>query len=405
MLKLLSILALYCANILLASPLQDAIDNAKEGSILTLNPGVYEGNIVINKALTITSKADGVVIKGSGEGSVIKITSSYVTLKNFRITHSGSRHDKLDSAISIEKVKHCEINGLTIDDSLFGIDTQMMNNSKIINNYITSKDTVVGLRGDGIRLWYSNDNLIENNHLYKSRDMVVWYSHNNNIISNKAEYCRYSLHFMHAGKNYVKNNRFEFNSVGLFLMYSIDSVVSGNTIKSSLGATGMGIGLKDVSNITIEDNTIIYNAQGLYIDRSPFEPDSKNFIKNNKIYYNSEAMHFHSLSENNHISDNSFKGNIEDVINDSIDVKTHKNYFVGNFYDRYEGFDKNKDNIGDAPHKEYQYADKLWIYNESVKFFYGSPVISFLNFLAKLAPFSEPVFLFEDKKPLLQERG
>jgi len=403
--RLISIFTLLSVNILFASPLQDAIDNAKDGSILTLNPGIYEGNIVIKKPLSIIGAEDGVVIRGSGTGSVVKIKSSYVTLKNLRITHSGERHDTLDAAISVEKVKHCEMNNLRIDDALFGIDTQMMHNSKIINNYITSKDSVIGLRGDGIRLWYSNDNIIENNHLYKSRDMVVWYSHNNHIISNRAEHCRYSLHFMHSGKNYVENNRYEFNSVGMFLMYSIDTIVSNNIIKSALGPTGMGIGLKDVSNVTLENNTVIYNAQGLYIDRSPFEPDSKNYISNNKIFYNSEAIHFHSLSENNQITNNSFKGNIEDVINDSVDVKTHNNYFSENYYDRYEGFDRNRDNIGDAPHREYQYADKLWLYNSSVKFFYGSPVISFLNFLAKLAPFSEPLFLFEDKKPLLSEKG
>jgi len=403
--RLISIIALLSWNLLYASPLQEAIDRAKEGSILTLNPGIYEGNIVIDKPLTIVGKDRGVVIKGNGSGSVVKIKSSYVTLKNLRITHSGDRHDTLDAAISIEEAKHCEINSLTIDDTLFGIDTQMMHNSKIVNNYITSKDLPVGLRGDGIRLWYSNDNIIKNNHLHRSRDMVVWYSHNNHIISNRAEHCRYSLHFMHSGKNFVRDNSYEFNSVGMFLMYSKDSIVTGNTIKSSLGATGMGIGLKDVSNVTLENNTVIYNAKGMYIDRSPYDPGSKNYIAKNKIFYNSEAIHFHSLSQNNHITGNIFKGNIEDVINDSIDVKTHNNLFLANYYDRYEGFDRNRDNIGDSPHKEYQYADKLWLYNADVKFFYGSPVISFLNFLAKLAPFSEPLFLFEDKKPQLEEKG
>lgn len=404
MFKLISLLVILPMT-LFSSPLQDAIDKAQEGSILTLNAGIYEGNIIIDKPLTIIGKEEGVVIKGEGKGSVILIRSSYVTLKNLRITHSGSRHDKLDAAISIVKAKHCEINGLHIDDALFGIDMQMMHNSKIINNYITSKDDLVGLRGDGIRLWYSNDNIIKNNHLYKSRDMVVWYSHNNQIIANRAEYCRYSLHFMHSGKNYVQDNRYEFNSVGMFLMYSIDTIASNNVIKSSLGATGMGIGLKDTSNITLKDNTIIYNAQGLYIDRSPFEPGSKNYILNNKILYNAEAMHFHSLSENSDIINNTFKGNMEDVVNDSIDVKTHNNNFARNFYDRYEGFDRDGDNIGDSSHKEYQYADKLWLYNPNVKFFYASPVISLLNFLAKLAPFSEPVFLFEDQEPKLMERG
>ncbi len=388
-----------------ASPLQDAIDNAEAGSIIRLNPGVYKGKLIINKPITIEGKSDGVVINGEGEGTVVTIRSSYVTLKNLTITNSGARHEKLDAAISIADASQCEISNCTITDCLFGIDMQMVNNSIISNNTITSKGYDLGLRGDGLRLWYSNDNLVQKNSLIKSRDMVVWYSHGNRIEENFGEYCRYSLHFMYAGKNYVHNNRYQYNSVGIFFMYSQDTIATGNIIKSSLGATGMGIGLKDVSNFTIKDNTVLYNAQGIYIDRSPFEPDTNNFIENNKILYNAEALHFHSLSENNVIKGNTLLGNIEDIVNDSRGSKTNDNDFEGNYWDSYAGFDRDGDNIGDTPHRVYQYADKLWLYNPEVKFFYGSPVISLLNFLAKLAPFSEPIFLLEDAKPRLREKG
>ena len=388
-----------------ASALQEAIDNAEAGSIIKLSPGTYRGNIVITKPITIEGKAKGVVIDGNGKGTVVTVRSSYVTLKNLTIKNSGSRHENLDCGISIGDSSQCEVSDCTIIDCLFGIDMQMTNNSIIQNNYITSKDFDLGLRGDGLRLWYSNDNLIKGNRLIKSRDMVVWYSHGNTIEENFAEHCRYSLHFMYAGKNYVRNNSYQYNSVGIFFMYSQDTIATGNIIKSSLGATGMGIGLKDVSNFTIKDNTVIYNAQGLYIDRSPFEPDTNNFIEGNKILYNAEALHFHSLSENNIIKDNTLLGNIEDIVNDSRGSKTDENDFEGNYWDSYAGFDRNNDNIGDTPHKVYQYADKLWLYNPEVKFFYGSPVISLLNFLAKLAPFSEPVFLLEDAKPRLREKG
>ncbi len=239
------------------------------------------------------------VIDAEGKGTVITIKSSYVTIKNLRITNSGDRHENLDSAISIAEGKHCEISNCVIDDCLFGIDMQMVSNSIISNNKITSKDLDLGLRGDGLRLWYSNDNIIKNNSLVKSRDMVVWYSHGNEIVDNSGEHGRYSLHFMHAGKNIVKNNHYKFNSVGIFFMYSKDTIATGNTVRSSLGATGMGIGLKDVSNFTLKDNSIIYCAQGIYIDRSPFEPDAKNWLIGNKFLYNAEAIHFHSLSENN----------------------------------------------------------------------------------------------------------
>ena len=393
------------SNVSYANVLQEAIDRAPAGSIIKLPAGVYKGKITINKPLSIIGQEEGVIIDGEGEGTVIRTKGSFITLKNLKIIGSGERHDKLDAAISMVEGKQCEVSNCVIEDTLFGIDMQMISNSIISNNTITSKDLDLGLRGDGLRLWYSNDNIVTKNALVRSRDMVVWYSHGNVISENSGEYCRYSLHFMHAGKNLVKNNRYRYNSVGIFFMYSQDTVATGNIIKSSLGATGMGIGLKDVSNFTIKDNTVIYCAQGIYIDRSPFEPDTHNWIEGNKILYNSEALHFHSLSENNVIRDNVLKGNIEDIVNDSRGSKTDENEIVGNYWDNYEGFDKNGDNIGDTPHKVYQYADQLWVYNPDVKFFYGSPVISLLNFLAKLAPFSKPLFLLEDKQPKVRIEG
>ncbi|MDD3441762.1 MAG: nitrous oxide reductase family maturation protein NosD [Sulfurimonas denitrificans] len=403
--KLIFALLVLFLPLLEANILQEAIDNAPSGSILRLPAGVYKGNIIINKPLTIIGKEAGVIIDGENKGTVIKVKSSFVTLKNLKIIGSGDRHENIDAAIVLSEVKQCEVSDCIIDDCLFGIDLQMVNNSIISNNTITSKDFELGLKGDGLRLWYSNDNIIKKNSLIRSRDMVIWYSHGNLIEENFGEYCRYSLHFMYAGKNHVINNRYQYNSVGIFFMYSKDTVATGNFIKSSLGATGMGIGLKEVTNFTIKNNTILYCAQGMYIDRSPFEPDTNNWIEENKILYNSEALHFHSMSESNIIKNNKIMGNIEDVVNDGGSSKTYNNEIVQNYWDNYEGFDRNGDNIGDTPHKVYQYADQLWIYNPGVKFFYGSPVISLLNFLAKLAPFTKPLFLFEDKEPIVKIKG
>jgi len=388
-----------------SSALQRAIDNAPDGSILKLPAGIYKGGITINKPITIVGKEDGVIIDGEGNGTVITAKGSYITLKNLHIIGSGDRHENLDAAIKLSDGKQCEISDCVIEDCLFGIDLQMINNSIISNNHIRSKDMDLGMRGDGLRLWYSNDNIVKKNRLIRSRDMVVWYSHGNEIVDNYGRENRYSLHFMYAGKNIIKNNTYELNSVGIFFMYSQDSIATGNVIKSSLGATGMGIGLKDVSNFILKENTILYNAQGLYIDRSPFEPDTHNWIEGNKILYNAEALHFHSLSERNIIKDNVIMGNIEDVVNDSRGSKTNENEIAGNYWDKYEGFDRDGDNVGDTPHKIYQYADQLWVYNPDVKFFYASPVISLLNFLAKLAPFTKPLFLMEDEKPQVKIKG
>jgi len=387
-----------------ANSLQDAIDAAKAGSKLELPAGEYRGNIVINKPLIIDGKNQKAKIIGEGKGTVIKVRSNYVTLKNLTILHSGSQHEKVDAAVSVIKANHVTIDNCKIKDTLFGIDFQEVDNSNITNNYIRSKNFDLGLRGDAVRLWYSNDNNVSNNYITHSRDMVVWYSHGNIISHNFGEYSRYSLHFMYAGKNHVFSNTYEHNSVGIFFMYSQDTVATNNIIKSSIGTTGLGIGLKDCSNFTLKNNTLIYCARGLYIDRSPFQPNQKNIIEGNKILYNAVGVFFHSLSINNYFSKNIFKGNIDTVYDDDqVNLHSVKNHWTKNYWDDYEGFDKNQDGVGDTPYTLYYYADRMWILNPNIKFFYGSSVVSIMNFLAKLAPLSEPVKLLEDKKPLMSE--
>ncbi len=397
------LLLLLFSLLLEANLLQDAIDNAPKGSKLELPKGIYTGNIMIDKPLMIVGDNQETIIEGDGNGTVIKIKSSFVTLKNLTIRHSGEEHERVDAGVRLEKVNHCHIINNHLEDVLFGIDLQQSNENNISHNFITSKPFDLGLRGDAIRLWYSTDNILTYNHVTKSRDFVIWYSHGNLIAHNYGEYGRYSLHFMYTGKNIVKDNEFVHNSVGIFFMYSQDTVATGNIVKNSMGTTGLGIGLKDCSNYTIKDNTIIYCARGLYLDRSPFEPDTVNHIENNKILYNSEGIHFHSLSLHNIFNGNIIKGNIEAVINDSYNTRVTENVWDGNYWDDYEGFDKDGDGVGDRAHNLYYYADKLWLLNPNVKFFYGSPVISILNFLAKLAPISEPVKLLTDKHPKMME--
>ncbi len=399
------LLLVSLSMLLFASMLQEAIDKAPAGSKIALPKGVFKGPILIDKPLMITGEGNETVIDGGGHGTVVSVRSSNVILKNIAIRNSGKEHEKIDAGISIKNAGFVTVDHVNITDCLFGIDMQMVHDSKISHCFISSKPFSLGIRGDGMRLWYSNDNILDHNHLFKSRDFVVWYSHGNKILHNVGEYGRYSLHFMYAGRNLVKGNIYRHNSVGIFFMYSRDTVAEDNVIVSSVGTTGMGIGLKDADNFVIRHNTILYCAKGMYLDRSPFDPSRRNKIESNKILYNSIGMHFHSLSIHNDITHNIFKGNMENVYDDSGRIHSVQNNWYRNYWDDYQGIDKNGDGIGDIPYTLYYYADKIWLLNPNVRFFYGSPVISILNFLAKLAPFSEPVKLLTDPEPLMYEEG
>lgn len=386
-----------------ANVLQKVIDDAENGAVIKLPKGLYRGKIVINKPLTIDGIDKGAIIHGNGVGSVIEINSPNVTIKNLTIRGSGSGHDGIDSAVSIKNAFFVNILNNRIEDCLFGINLDKVNQSKIEDNYITSKPVSLGVRGDAIRMWYSNENSIARNKIYKSRDSVVWYSSGNRIEDNVGSYCRYSLHFMYAGKNLVQNNYFEHNSVGIFFMYSSGTTAINNTIKNSIGSFGVGIGMKDASNFKLYNNTLVYNARGLYIDQSPYQPGSVNSYEKNNILYNTVGIQFHATLHRSLFYDNNLKGNMETVVNDTPQSKMASlNEWAGNYFDDYEGLDRNKDGIGDIPYINKAYADKLWLYNSSIKFFYGSPAMSLLNFLAKLIPFSEPNLLIRDDKPRLR---
>lgn len=391
----------FCAY-LHGSLLQKAIDEAQNGDIIELGSGVYEGNIIINKALTIDGKDKRAIIKGDGKGDVITITHSNVKILNLRIENSANSHSDLSSAIKCDNANSVYIINNDIQNALFGINFKQCHNAKITHNTITSKDVDLGLRGDAIRLWYSHNNLIAQNHIYKSRDMVVWYSSNNIIKENFGEQSRYSLHFMYAGKNLVQNNTFKHNSVGIFFMFSQGSLVENNVISNSSGAFGVGIGLKDTSDFIIRNNTLSHNARGFYIDQSPFQPNSVNVYENNKILYNVAGLHFHATLHKSIFENNDFIGNIEVAINDTPESNMSLNEFQFNFFDEYEGFDRDKDGFGDIAYKHYAYLDTLWHYYPNLRFFYGTAVMSGLNFLAKLAPFSKPTLIITDTKPKMK---
>ena len=384
-----------------ANILQESIDKAPMGATITLSSGIYEGDIIITKPLTIIGKEKDVIIKGTGKGTVITVKSSHVILKNLQIENSGYRMENLDAAIELHHVKSCEVNHCRLTHTLYGINMNMVEDSIITNNYITSRTNTVSFRGDALKIWYANNNIIKNNTIDHTRDVTLTYSHQNNIEGNTFLNNRFGLHFSMSHHNTIQNNLFKYNSVGILLMGIKDTNISHNQILSSKGAAGIAVVADKVSNFHFSYNILKYNAKALYIDTKGNEKDRQRFITHNLIAYNGEALHFHASIKNNVITDNVIQGNMDDIVKDTRDGYTTNNLIAYNYWDRYEGFDKDGDNIGDTSHKNYLYADQLWQYDHQVKFFYGTPIMSIINFLSKVAPFIKPVLLLEDTKPLV----
>jgi nitrous oxidase accessory protein len=379
-------------------PLQPLLDAAQPGAVVQPAPGTYRGPVVLDKPIAIDGRGQ-VTIDAGGQGSVVLLDTDGATLRGLRLTGSGNSHNAIDAGVQV-RGNFNVIKDNRIDDCLFGVDLQQSEHNIVRRNQIASKAVALGVRGDAIRLWYSFHNQVTDNRIRDSRDMVVWYSRDNLIARNDARRGRYSLHFMYSQHNEVLDNHYEDNSVGIFLMYSDGVVVRGNHIAKASGPTGIGIGFKETSDVTIEDNRVLYNAVGLYLDVSPYQPDTTNRIRNNLIAYNGIAVRFLNDWQGNQFSANRFKGNITQVVVEGGD-SAKRNQWDGNYWDDYEGFDRDGDGVGDTPYELFGYADRIWMDVPPAQFFKGSPMLEVLDFLERLAPFSEPDLLLRDSRPAL----
>lgn len=380
-------------------PFQELVDNAPAGSVLKPPPGIYAGPVTIDKPLTIDGGGK-VTIDAGDKGTVMMLNAGNVVVRGIHLTGSGDSHDTDDSCLDV-RGNHNLIENNVIDNCLFGIDLKQVNDSIVRGNQIKSKDFELGVRGDGLRLWYSNNNLIEKNQIIDSRDTVAWYSHKNVFRENLGRRSRYSLHFMFANENIVESNQFYDNAVGIYFMYTEGGAARNNVISHATGATGMGIGFKESSGTLIENNEIIYCGIGIGSDLSPFQPDSTIEIKGNRFAYNGIGILFNSETGGNNLRDNIFEGNLTQVTygGRGDNSNSGKNFWQGNYWDDYQGFDRDGDGFGDQVHENYAYADQIWIELPVARFFRSSPVMELLDFLERLAPFSTPDLILRDEKP------
>jgi nitrous oxidase accessory protein len=376
--------------------LQELIDRTPDGGVLRPPAGSYAGPIVVRRPITIDGQGR-VRIDSGGEGTVVRLLTSGATIRGLTLVNSGSNHDKLDAGVQVRGHGN-RIEDNVIEDCLFGVDLQQSNDNVVANNRIRSKPVEMGMRGDSVRLWYSRNNEIRDNEISNVRDMVVWYSAHNRIVGNRVSNSRYALHFMYADANRVEGNHYDGNMVGVFLMYSDGVVLRGNVITGSMGATGMGVGFKESSDVTLEDNEIIHCARGLYLDISPYEPDTTNRFLGNRFAYNGTGVVFHNDWEGNVFRANTFDENFTQVAVRG-GGSAGRNVWDGNRWDDYRGFDRDGDGIGDTAYDLFSYADRIWQMLPEAAFFRGSPLFEVIDFLDRLAPFTAPTRVLRDSAP------
>jgi nitrous oxidase accessory protein len=322
----------------------NAIKIASPHDTIQINSGIYfEKNIVIRKPVVIRGVGHP-VIDGESKFEILSIMSSDVTVEGIEFRHGGRSSVNDLAGVKVYISRNVFIRNNILNEMFFGIYFQACTNCWAVNNIIHSTGNTEVQSGNGIHCWKSDSMHIINNRITGQRDGIYFeFVTNSRIENNVSEMnIRYGLHFMFSHFNSYTNNTFNRNGAGVAVMYTHDIKMYGNTFSNNWGGAAYGLLLKDISNSTIINNKFIENTTGIYMEGS-----SRLKMNNNEFSSNGYALKIQASCDDNVITENNFTGNTFDVTTNGSLVQ---NDFDGNYWDKYDGYDLDRNGIGDVPH-------------------------------------------------------
>jgi nitrous oxidase accessory protein len=392
-----------CRQVSPGTPLAAAIEATPAGGALCLAPGVYAGPVTIDRGVTVWGPRDAVIRSGGG-GTTVRLRGAGPRLQGVTVDGSGGRFDLLDAAVAV-RGDDAVVEGVRVIRAVFGLLVERSRRATVRGNHVIGPGgRALGLRGDGIRLWETDDSTIEGNLVEDARDLVVWYSRRNRIADNQVRGGRYGTHFMYSHGNTVVGNRYIGNVVGVFVMYSRGIELRANLLAGSGGAAGVGLGLKEAGELRVRDNVLIGNAVGIYADTSPLSIDDTNRFEGNTVRLCGTAVVFHGGAERNEFRGNTFRDNLALVeVEGGGDALAA--VWDGNDWDDYAGYDLDGDGTGDVPFEHRSVPSALVARRPELAFFRGTPALALASWAGEAFPLLAPRPILRDERPRFSAAG
>jgi nitrous oxidase accessory protein len=188
-------------------------------------------------------------------------------------------------------------------------------------------------------------------------------------------------------------NLFKNNGAGVAVMFSKSVKMINNTFEENWGDSAYGLLLKEIADGYIFNNKFIKNTSAIYM-----EGTSRIKIEKNDFVSNGWGMKIQASCMDNEIVSNNFLKNTFDIsTNGSLVLNT----FNSNYWDKYEGYDLDKNGVGDVPYHPLSLFAVLTEKNASTMLLYRSFMITLLDKSEKVLPSITPDN-FIDKTPLMK---
>ena len=236
--------------------------------------------------------------------------------------------------------------------------------------------------------------LVENNRVEGHRDGIYFEFVTNSTIQNNlsTRNIRYGLHFMFSHNDAYLENIFTQNGAGVAVMYSKQVLMIRNEFDRNWGPSAYGLLLKEISDSRIHHNIFNLNTIGIMMEGS-----NRIDVALNSFTGNGWAIKVQASCMENTFHYNNFSGNTFDVATNGTIVLNH---FYRNYWDHYDGYDRDADRLGDIPYHPVSMYAMVIEQNPNSLLLLRSFMVGLLERAEKAIPSLTPENLI-DEQPLM----
>lgn len=212
--------------------IQEAIDDASNGDTIYVPACTFTEYVLIDKSITLEgySKYSTTIQYGtSPKTEVIRITADNVTIKNLKVTWTGS-YSAFYAGIKVES------DSVTIDNVIVGPCPRGIylaaSEDSTVSNCIIS--TPYNLNHEGVTINGGSYNTICNNDIASSSGVggygiVLVGTSQNTIVGNDICNNNYGMYLLYASNNYIYYNNFCNNNTHAFTFFSYNQWDDGDS--------------------------------------------------------------------------------------------------------------------------------------------------------------------------------
>lgn len=372
-----------------------AVRAAPAGAVVRIHAGTYrEPTILVDRPIRLVGEP-GALIDGEGQRALLIVQADDVVVHGLSFRHTGTSQVDERAGIRVRNGARCRIEANTLEDTQFAIVVDRTRDCEIRDNVVRGPSARQMSAGNGIHAWSSQGTVVIGNRVTGHRDGIYFeFVTGGRVTDNTSEHsARYGMHFMFSDDCRYERNTFADNGNGVAVMYSKRVTMVGNTFVRSRGSASYGLLLKDINDSEIRGNRFVGNTVGLYL-----EDAGRNQVRQNLFRENGWALRTLASAQDNVYEANTFEQNAFDVTTNS---RRNVSTFRGNYWDRYRGYDLDRNGVGDVPHIPVRLFALIVEQSPAAVVLLRSLLVDVLDLAERVIPALTPADI-RDESPLLR---